>query len=69
MPESRRVHNNRMINLLEVAAAMLDGELEYRKGNHDAAFAHLRRSVELSDGLPYDEPWGWMQPTRHALGA
>lgn len=19
--------------------------------------------------LPYDEPWGWMQPTRHALGA
>ena len=21
------------------------------------------------DGLPYDEPWGWMQPTRHALGA
>ena len=46
-----------------------NGELEYRKGNHDAAFAHLRRSVELSDGLPYDEPWGWMQPTRHALGA
>jgi tetratricopeptide (TPR) repeat protein len=69
VPESRRVHNNRMINLLEVAEAMLDGELEYRKGNHDAAFAHLRRSVELSDGLPYDEPWGWMQPTRHALGA
>ena len=48
---------------------MLNGELEYRKGNHDAAFAHLRRSVELSDALPYDEPWGWMQPTRHALGA
>ena len=19
--------------------------------------------------MPYDEPWGWMQPTRHALGA
>ena len=69
VPESRRVHNNRIVNLLEVAEAMLDGELEYRKGNHDAAFAHLRRSVELSDGLPYDEPWGWMQPTRHALGA
>jgi hypothetical protein len=29
----------------------------------------LRRSVALDDGLPYDEPWGWMQPTRHALGA
>ncbi|HEY9454787.1 MAG TPA: tetratricopeptide repeat protein, partial [Bradyrhizobium sp.] len=69
VPESRRVHNNKMVNLLEVAEAMLNGELEYRKGNHDVAFAHLRKSVELSDGLPYDEPWGWMQPTRHALGA
>src|SRR5262249_7144 len=49
--------------------AMLNGELEYRKGNHDAAFAHLRESVALDDALPYDEPWGWMQPTRHALGA
>jgi tetratricopeptide (TPR) repeat protein len=69
VPESRRVHNNTVVSLLSVAEAMLNGELEYRKGNHDAAFAHLRRSVELSDGLPYDEPWGWMQPTRHALGA
>jgi hypothetical protein len=23
----------------------------------------------LDDALPYDEPWGWMQPTRHAYGA
>ena len=23
----------------------------------------------LEDALAYDEPWGWMQPTRHALGA
>ncbi len=48
---------------------MLNGELEYRKGNFDQAFAHLRRSIELEDELPYDEPWGWMQPTRHAYGA
>ena len=48
---------------------MLDGELEYRRGNHDEAFARLRRSVELDDGLAYDEPWGWMLPARHAYGA
>jgi tetratricopeptide (TPR) repeat protein len=48
---------------------MLDGELEYRRGQHDAAFEHLRRAIELDDALPYDEPWGWMQPTRHAYGA
>jgi hypothetical protein len=25
--------------------------------------------VNLEDTLPYAEPWAWMQPTRHALGA
>lgn len=69
VPESRTVFNNTCLDILAVAAQMLDGEIEYRKGNHDAAFAHLRRSIELDDGLPYDEPWGWMQPTRHAYGA
>ncbi len=69
VPKGRRVHNNTVQDLLEVAEEMLNGELEYRRGNYDKAFAHLRRSVELDDALPYDEPWGWMQPTRHALGA
>ena len=50
-------------------AAMLDGEIAYRAGNYDAAWAHLQRAIELDDTLPYDEPWGWMQPTRHAYGA
>jgi tetratricopeptide (TPR) repeat protein len=69
VPDSRRVHNNRVQDLLAIAEEMLNGELEYRRGNYDVAFAHLRKSVELDDALPYDEPWGWMQPTRHALGA
>ncbi|MBY6138232.1 tetratricopeptide repeat protein [Leisingera daeponensis] len=69
VPETRLLHNNRVVDLLDIATEMLRGEIEYRKGNHDAAFAHLRRSAELDDNLPYDEPWGWMQPTRHALGA
>ncbi|WP_338682510.1 hypothetical protein QD712_10075 [Streptomyces acidiscabies] len=51
----------------------------YRAHNHHfriygamflgASKTALERSVELSDNLPYDEPWGWMQPTRHAYGA
>jgi tetratricopeptide (TPR) repeat protein len=69
VPESRKLFNNTCRDILAVAEQMLLGELEYRKGNFDAAFAHLRRSVEMDDHLPYDEPWGWMQPTRHALGA
>jgi tetratricopeptide (TPR) repeat protein len=69
VPESRMLFNNTCRDILQVAEQMLMGELEYHKGNHDAAFTHLRKSVELDDNLPYDEPWGWMQPTRHALGA
>src|SRR6476620_11059981 len=48
---------------------MLDGEIAYREGRFEEAFAHLSRAIELDDALPYDEPWGWMQPTRHAFGA
>jgi tetratricopeptide (TPR) repeat protein len=69
VPESRTVFNNACRDILAVAAAMLDGELEYRKGNYDPAFEHLRRAVELDDALAYDEPWAWMQPARHAYGA
>lgn len=61
--------NNTCRDILAIASAMLDGELEYRKGEYDAAFASLEHSIELDDNLPYDEPWGWMQPTRHAYGA
>ncbi|MET7854024.1 hypothetical protein ABZT48_38885 [Streptomyces avermitilis] len=69
VPETRMLFNNTCADILAIASAMLDGELEYRRGNFDAAFAALQRSIELDDNLPYDEPWGWMQPTRHAYGA
>ncbi len=55
--------------LLAIAEAMLDGEIAYRRGEYDAAFARLRAAIALEDDLPYAEPWGWMQPIRHALGA
>lgn len=69
VPEERRVFNNESRAMLEVAEAMLSGELEYRRGDHDLAFAELRRCVDLYDHLNYTEPWAWMQPPRHALGA
>lgn len=69
VPQTRYIFNNKCTDILAIAAAMLQGEIEYRKGQHDSAFAHLRHALELDDSLPYDEPWGWMQPIRHALGA
>lgn len=66
---SRTLFNNKCIDILCVAESMLDGEIEYRSANYHAAFAHLRESITRYDGLPFDEPWGWMQPARHAYGA
>lgn len=69
VPESRMVFNNTADDVLAIGEAMMDGELAFKSGQRDEGLNHLRRSVELDDGLLYDEPWGWMQPTRHALGA
>ena len=82
----RVLHNNLMYQdpddgpcIHLVNAAVLDGEIEYRKQflakekgeayDFTAAFDHLRRGVNLSLNLAYNEPWGQMQPVRHILGA
>ena len=69
VPDSRYVFNNSCRDILAVAREMMHGEIAYRRGDVETAFRRLRRSVDLDDSLAYDEPWGWMQPTRHALGA
>ncbi len=48
---------------------MMTGELEYHAGNHELGYSFLRKASELSDNLSYSEPWPWMHPPRHALGA
>jgi tetratricopeptide (TPR) repeat protein len=55
--------------VLQVGVAMLDGELEYRRGNYELAFKHFETAIERDDALTYAEPWPWMQPTRHAYAA
>lgn len=69
IPESRINFPNKVVDVLKVASAMLDGELEYRRGNFEAAFSHLRHAIQLEDSLLYAEPWGWMLPTRHPYAA
>ncbi|KAJ5102633.1 hypothetical protein N7532_003162 [Penicillium argentinense] len=69
VPETRRAYNGKYVDVLKVAAAMLEGEIEYRCQNYDKAFESLRLAIDLEDKLPYSEPWSWMQPVRHAYAA
>ena len=65
-------------SILNVNASILEAEIEYRRQylakqngkEHDftAAFDELRRGVDLSLNLAYNEPWGQIQPVRHILG-
>jgi tetratricopeptide (TPR) repeat protein len=68
-PDTRFIGNNPARVILEVGLPMAEGELEYRRGRHQKAFALLREAVKRDDALRYDEPWGWMMPVRHSLGA
>ncbi|OJJ95067.1 hypothetical protein ASPACDRAFT_55410 [Aspergillus aculeatus ATCC 16872] len=59
---------SKQVDVLAVGAQMLQGELEYRRGEVDQAFETLASAAELEDNLPYGDPPPWMQPVRHALG-
>ena len=69
LPHERIVFHNDSKDILQVADKMLTGELEYRRENYDLAFKSLRQAVACYDNLNYSEPWSWMMPPRHALGA
>ncbi len=64
-----KMGNNPAKDVLAIAQKMAEGELAFHRGQMESAFALLREAVALEDQLVYDEPPGWMQPVRHALGA
>ncbi|MEL6513817.1 MAG: hypothetical protein AAFQ69_10010 [Pseudomonadota bacterium] len=69
VPDSRMLFNNKARDVLAVAEEMMKGEIAFKAGRHAQGLEHLRKAVALDDGLMYEEPWSWPQPTRHALGA
>jgi tetratricopeptide (TPR) repeat protein len=69
IPEDWWVFSNKLSDVLPIARHMLDGELAYREGRLEEAWAALEAGVAAEDKLAYDEPPGWMIPVRHAFGA
>ncbi|MCA9297264.1 MAG: hypothetical protein KC983_12120, partial [Phycisphaerales bacterium] len=64
VPEDWWVFSNKIHDVLPIAHAMLDGELAFREGRLEDAWAALRRGIAAEDMLVYDEPPGWMIPVR-----
>ena len=69
VPEERMLFQNTARDVLAVAERMMRGELAFKAGRRAEGLAALRAAVARDDGLAYEEPWSWPQPTRHALGA
>ncbi|MFX4219751.1 MAG: hypothetical protein ACMVO3_01510 [Thalassobaculum sp.] len=69
LPEDAIFLSNTVRDTLDIGVAMLAGETAYRRGAFEEAFDALRLAVDRNDALNYTEPWAWMHPPRHALGA
>lgn len=69
VPEDWTVGTNPASVIHRLALGMADAEILWHEGKAEDAYAKLRATVSAQDALVYDEPPGWMQPVRHALGA
>ncbi|HET9480144.1 MAG TPA: hypothetical protein VFP98_00170, partial [Candidatus Polarisedimenticolia bacterium] len=69
LPAEAAFGNNASSDLLDVAAALLEGEILYFEGKVAEGIAALNEAVKHEDRLRYDEPPDWILPVRHALGA
>ena len=56
-------------DLLDIAKALLIGEMAYRSGDAASAVLAFEGAVAMQDALPYTEPPFWYYPTRQSLGA
>ena len=55
-------------SLLQIAEALLDGEIALAEADFDTAVTRFQAAVTLQDQLPYMEPPFWYYPTRQSLG-
>lgn len=60
---------NEVTQILKIAQAVLEGEIAAERSDYETAVTHLKRAIELEDGLNYTEPKDWYLPPRQVLGA
>ena len=59
--------NNKSSDILAFAAATLDAQLAWARGEQEKSIHAWRRAVELESTLQYDEPPAWFYPVRQSL--
>lgn len=60
---------NAVVGILNIAEAVLAGEIAAAQGNYETAVRQLQLAVQFEDGLNYTEPKDWYLPSRQVLGA
>jgi tetratricopeptide (TPR) repeat protein len=61
--------NNTSSDILAFAAATLEAQLAWARGEREKSIHAWRRAVELESTLQYDEPPAWFYPVRQSLAA
>jgi tetratricopeptide (TPR) repeat protein len=68
-PASQFLINNKSSDILAFAAATLDAQLAWARGEPEKSIQAWRRAVELEATIQYDEPPAWFYPVRQSLAA
>jgi len=58
-----------LLTNLQIASRIVAGELAAKQGHASKAVRLLEEAVSIEDGIPYNEPPVWHQPSRQVLGA
>jgi hypothetical protein len=65
--ESMYLINNKSSDILNLAAATLNAQIAWARGEKEKSIQEWRRAVELESTIQYDEPPPWFYPVREAL--
>jgi len=69
VPEDAIMGINPASTIFEIAALMIEGEIQLAQNDLDSSIRALQQAVAVEDTLMYMEPPDWIQPIRHTLGA
>ena len=68
-PQSQFIINNKSSDILALAAATLDAQFAWARGEKEKSLEEWRRAVKLESKIQYDEPPAWFYPVRQSLAA